>query len=84
MTKKRYEKNPYAYAVVNALCCFARDYADAKKDLERKPGDEHAMIVSDFCKDFADWLHDATGFSMQQIGQMILKMVEEEGSDGQA
>ena len=30
MAKKRYEKNPYAYAVVNALCCFARDYADAK------------------------------------------------------
>lgn len=37
MAKKRYEKNPYAYAVVNALCCFARDYADAKADLEINP-----------------------------------------------
>ena len=78
MAKKRYEKNPYAYAVVNALCCFARDYADSKADLEKNPHDEHAMIVIDFCMDFADWLHDATGFSKQQIGQMILKMTEEE------
>ena len=84
MIKKRYEKNPYAYAVVNALCCFARDYADAKTDLEKKPGDEHALIVIDLCIDFADWLHDATGFSRQQIGQMILKMVKEEDSDDQA
>ena len=84
MAKKRYEKNPYAYAVVNALCCFARDYADAKSDLEKKPGDEHAMIVINFCMDFADWLHDATGFSRQQIGQMILKMAEEEESDDQS
>lgn len=84
MAKKRYEKNPYAYAVVNALCCFARDYADAKSDLEKKPGDEHAKIVINFCMDFADWLHDATGFSRQQIGQMILKMAEEEESDDQS
>ena len=84
MAKKRYEKNPYAYAVVNALCCFARDYADAKSDLEKKPGDEHAMIVINFCMDFADWLHDATGFCRQQIGQMILKMAEEEESDDQS
>ena len=83
MTKKRYEKNPYAYAVVNALCCFARDYADAKTDLEKKPGDEHALIVIDFCIDFADWLHDATGFSRQEIGQMILKMAEEEEQNEQ-
>lgn len=84
MAKKRYEKNPYAYAVVNALCCFARDYADAKADLEKNPRDEHAMIVVDFCMDFADWLHDATGFNRQQIGQMILKMAEEENADDQA
>ena len=70
--------------MVNALCCFARDYADAKSDLEKKPGDEHAMIVINFCMDFADWLHDATGFSRQQIGQMILKMAEEEESDDQS
>ena len=81
MAKKRYEKNPYAYAVVNALCCFARDYADAKDDLESNPRDEHAQIVIDFCMDFAEWLHDATGFSMQQIGRMILKMVEEDTDD---
>ena len=84
MAKKRCEKNPYAYAVVNALCCFARDYADAKADLEKNPRDERAMIVVDFCMDFADWLHDATGFNRQQIGQMILKMAEEENADDQA
>ena len=81
MAKKRYEKNPYAYAVVNALCCFARDYADAKADLEINPRDEHAQIVKDFCMDFAEWLHDATGFSMSQIGRMILKMVDEEDTN---
>lgn len=84
MAKKRYEKNPYAYAVVNALCCFARDYADAKADLETNPHDEHAKIVINFCMDFAEWLHEATGFRKEQIGQMILKMVEEEGSGKQA
>ena len=84
MAKKRYEKNPYAYAVVNAMCCFARDYADAKTDLERDPADEHAKIVLDFCREFADWLRDATGFNRQQIGQMILKMVDEVETDDQA
>ena len=79
MAKKRYEKNPYAYAVVNAMCCFARDYADAKTDLKRNPADEHAKIVLEFCREFADWLRDATGFNRQQIGQMILKMVDEAG-----
>lgn len=81
---KRYEKNPYAYAVVNALCCFARDYADAKADIEKNPADEHAKIVIGFCMDFADWLHDSTGFRKEQIGQMILKMVDEEGACEQA
>ena len=84
MARKRYEKNPYAYAVVNALCCFARDYADAKTDIEKNPRDEHAVIVMDFCMDFADWLQDATGFNKQQIGQMILKMAEEDDPNEQA
>ena len=83
MEKKRSEQNPYSNAIVNALCCFITDYAEAQDALKDDPENEHAQIVSDFCTDFAEWLGETSELSGKMIGRIIANMIREEIEDGE-
>ena len=73
--------NPYIFGMMSVLMKYCVDYADASRALRKNPEDIWGTIIHERCIDFADWMCEVTGLDYVELGELIIRMLEEDCND---